>query len=333
MSYADRFALGYAGRTVAITGASGYLGSWLAGSLSNVACHMVLHSRRSEHANPSARVRWICGDVADPDVWRTIVGANVDCIFHLAAHEHRQGSLSDPILDNRVNLQAVLHLVEACARYRRPPRIVFASSANIVSKPESLPVDETSADSPLTVFAIHKLAAEKYLQHYARESGISSVSLRLTNVYGPLDLARHEISLRPSLNRMTWAAVQGGPIMLYGNRHCTRDYLFVDDAVGAFLAAGLAPDIADGSPYLIASGDGRSIESVGQGIADQVKARTRWCPEIRFDDARPLGAAEYRNFVGSAARFRAATGWEPAVDMEAGLSRTVSYFLAACQSC
>src|SRR5262249_4833517 len=155
----------------------------------------------------------------------------------LAAFEHKRGSEFAPAIDLAVNAGATLNLLECCRSRGLKPRIVFASSANIYGQPTRLPVDESFPDQPLTLFAIHKLTSEQYLRFYAREFGIPSVSLRLSNLYGCFHHTSREVVDRVVLNRIMGRALRGDSLELYRNRDKVRDYLHIEDVVSALLAA------------------------------------------------------------------------------------------------
>ena len=185
---------------------------------------------------------------------------------------------------------------------------------------------ETFADDPLTIYAIHKLTAEKYLQYYAREFQIQSVTLRLSNVYGPVP--EYHIGARVVLNRIVREAVRGGPLILYKNYSCVRDYVFVDDVITAFLLAGTSNAPTNGQYFLIGTGVAHRIMDAVNLVADRVALRRGGHrPAVEIDPAAPIEAVEWRHFVADTSRFHAATGWSPQVSLLEGVDRTIDYFL------
>lgn len=320
---AGGLAAGYRGRTVLITGASGFVGGALAGALSRV-CKLVLVVRR-EPSPPflawcEGPHRVIAGDVADPALWESCL-PGVDCVFHCAAYEHRRGAVSNPPVDLAVNAGSVLHLLESCRRLGVQPKLVLASSSNVVGIPAAIPVGEGVADHPLTLYAIHKMTAEWYLRHYARESAIPSVALRLVNVYGPA--WSRDVALRVVVNRMVARAVKDRCLEYFRNGSCVRDFLFIDDAVAAFLAAGCCGELVDGSPVVVGSGSGITLRGLAELVATRVRLVTGEEVEVRENAEAPLSAVERREFVADTARLSAASGWRPAVSLSEGLDRTV----------
>jgi nucleoside-diphosphate-sugar epimerase len=186
-------------------------------------------------------------------------------------------------------------------------------------------LDESFPDTPRTLYSIHKLMAEKYLELYGDKCGIQSVILRLPNVYGPG--VEFELSRRVVLNRIISRAVGGKPLLLFGNRRCTRDYLFIDDLVEALLLAGHRTFPGHCEKFILGSGIGYRIEEMVHLVADRVSFRTGRTPDVRVDEDVTLDPIEWRDFVANHARFSAMTGWSPEVGLAEGIDRTLDYFL------
>jgi nucleoside-diphosphate-sugar epimerase len=314
----------YSGKKILITGANAYLGPKLAHQLSAVDCHLILHGHKNSNfvfPGSRARIESITGDLSLEQAWEDLL-SGVDIIFHLAAHESRN---FEPKLDWAVNAGTVLNLLETCRAHQSVLKIIFASSANLVGITDHLPVDESFADRPLTIYAIHKLTAERYFKYYADHYGIKSVTLRLANVYGPsIDLASFR---RVAFNRMIESALSLGNITLFGNRHCVRDYLYIDDAISAFLTAGAGQNMSDGSFYVVGSGQGYNFSECARLIAETIKLRTGQKPQIANDDLVELVPAEFRNFVADSSRFKRLTGWEAKVSLARGIENTLAYLI------
>jgi len=320
----------YKNKKILITGAAGYLATNLIAQLREIDCHIVCVDLPgvmfTRVAAGKAYVDDVEGDISDPAVWMSNL-ENVDIVFHLAAYEHKHGSEFNPVLDFEVNSRSVLHLLEVCRLNNYFPRIVFSSSSNLVGLPVQLPVNETFKDSPLTLYSIHKLASEKYLQYYAREFGQHSIILRLANVYGP-GLNR-QTSVRVVLNKIIDRASKGKKLVLYSNNACIRDYVWIDDVAAAFLAAAcLGNEYATGQYYLIGNGIGYKMSDVLRMIADKVSRRTGKKTVIQEDTNEKLEAIEWRNFVADTTKFTEATGWKARTSLDEGIDRTVDYFLS-----
>lgn len=316
-------------KKILITGGVGYLATNLIEQLRETDCHIIrvdLPGAMFGSVTGKAYVDDIEGNISDRAVWMSNL-ENVDVVFHLAAYEHKHGSEFNPIMDLEVNSLSVLHLLEVCRLKKYFPRIVFASSSNLVGFPAQLPVNETFQDNPLTMYSIHKLTSEKYLQYYAREFGQHSIVLRLANVYGPV--SNRQASVRVVLNRIIYRALKGEKILLYRNSACIRDYVWIDDVVAAFIAAAcLGNEYATGQYYLIGSGSGYQISDVLRMIADKVAQHTGKKPTIVADTNETLEDIEWRNFVADTYRFTEAAGWKASISLDEGIDRTIDYFLS-----
>lgn len=298
----------YKNKKVVIVGAGGQIGSLLAQKVSALGCraNLIFHDSAS--------------DIGKPDIWNGLV-ADADIIFHLAAHEPKNFK---PELDLEINVRSMLCLLEACRVQGKSPQIVFASSSNVVGAPKKMPVDESFKDNPLTVHAIHKLAAEEYLKLYARNFNIPSITLRLASIYGPsTDI---NLSLRSSINKMINNAAHGLPVRLFANKDKVRDFLYIDDAVDAFIAAG-AVNHPRGEIYIIGSEHGETFGKVADFIASDAAKRLGNKTEIIVDKDVRLSEVETREFVANSTRFKELTGWRPNVSFKDGLALTVDYFI------
>jgi len=319
----------YQGRTILITGGRGYVGSALAQALAGVDCRLILLDQSPEEAwKPAAHTAEVLvlnGDVSLRGTWEKVL-PGVDHVFHLAAKEYFYRSEYDPERDYQFNALPILRLLETCRTKNHRPRIVFASSANLYGLADKLPVNEDSRDSPLTMWAVHKLASEHYLRLYAEQFGIDSISLRLANVYGPT--ARWSTMERVVINKAISMALGGKSLMTYANQSCIRDYVFLDDVVSAFMAAGACCGSTRSPIYVIGSGEGKSIARVWKLIADRVSAHIGKVVSVGYDDSVKIEPLELRNFVADTGLFREATGWKPRMELAQGVDITMHAILS-----
>jgi nucleoside-diphosphate-sugar epimerase len=319
----------YQGRTILITGGRGYIGSAMAQALAELNCRLILLDKSPGDAwRPAAQVAEVLvlnGDVSLRKTWEKAL-PGVDHVFHLAAKEYFYRSEYDPERDFQVNALPILRLLEVCRTQTYRPKIVFASSANLFGLVDTLPVNEDHRDNPLTMWAVHKLAAENYLRLYAQQFDIQSITLRLSNVYGPT--ARWSAMDRVVINKVIAKALNGEALMTYANYGCVRDYVFLKDVVGAFLLAGACCGSTKNLVYVIGSGEGKSIADVWQLIADCVKSNVDKNVSIQSDDSVKIEPLELRNFVADTGRFQKATGWKPRTALAQGIEITVRAILS-----
>jgi UDP-glucose 4-epimerase len=160
-----------------------------------------------------------------------------DVVFHLAAQRDVRHSVDDPAFDAGINVAGTAAVLDA-ARRAGARRLVLASSAAVYGVPDEIPTREGCLAAPISPYGASKAAAETYLALFTRLYGLSSVALRMANVYGPRQDPEGEAGV---VAIFAAAAAVGSPAVVFGDGLQTRDYVHVDDAVAAFLAAAESP--------------------------------------------------------------------------------------------
>lgn len=315
----------YTGKRVLITGGVGFIGSNLALRLVESDAEVTLVDSMIPEYGASLRniepvrdrVHVSFSDVRDAHSLRYIVQGH-DLIFSLAGQISHSESMRDPFTDLDINCRSQLSLLECCRHENRAAKIVFASTRQLYGRPQYLPVDEEHPLMPVDVNGINKLAAERYYTLYHQVYGMDTVSLRLTNTYGPrMDLGSDKKGFTGIFVRK---ALQGDPIQIYGDGTQRRDFNYVDDVVDALLIAG-ASDALAGGVFNLGHPEPRSLlEFVGvlRGLLDF------GFETVPFPEAAQ--AIDIGDYYGDYSKFRDATGWEPKVGLEEGLARTVAYY-------
>lgn len=221
-------------RQVLITGGAGFIG----GNLVEYLCGLggyditVLDIQNPDLTGTSAekRIRYIEGDIRDRSVIADAI-AGVDCIIHLAADTRVMDSIADPDHNFENNIVGTYRLLRA-ARDASVGRFVNASSGGAVLGNQTPPVNETMVAAPLAPYGASKLATEGYCSAFSGAYGLSTISLRISNVYGPL--SGHKESV---VARFLKAILEGRELVVYGDGSQVRDYLFVGDLVKGIRAA------------------------------------------------------------------------------------------------
>lgn len=316
----DRWASGYAGRRVAVTGAGGYVGSALVNALRQGGASVLRVSRQRLPAIVGTQT-WR-GDLEEKSSWAHIVSKS-DVIFHLAGNTSVYASISDPGASLRSTVLPVTLLSAAAQELRRCPRVVFASTATVYGMTDSFPVSEDLPPRPITNYDLHKIFAEQQLQLATAQGILEAVSLRLGNVYGPSE-ASSSSGDRGVLNRITRAALEGATLSVYGGGAYIRDYVYIDDVVRAFMAAGVAEEVR-GRTFNVASGRGVRIIDAFRLVADRVAKATQTRVEVEAV-AWPAGTdeIEFRNFIADVRALSEATGWQPRVQLEEGIDALIA---------
>lgn len=224
-----------------ITGAAGFLGSSLCNYLA-MEGHQVRALDDLSTGDPkslSPDVHFTRGDVNDrPKLWTLL--QEVDCVYHLAARVSVPESINYPREYNASNVGGTVALMEAM-RDVGVRRVVFISSGAVYGDQGEQPLKESASPNPRSPYAVSKLAAEYYVRSIGGLWGIETVSLRVFNAYGP---GQHlPASNPPVVVNMLRQALRGGSLVVHGDGHQTRDYVYVDDVVSAMIAAATAPNL------------------------------------------------------------------------------------------
>lgn len=264
------------------------------------------------------QVTFVKGNILDRPLLNSLV-ENKDIIFHMAAQVGREISMEDPQLDANVNCTGTLNVLEACRTQAHMPKIVFAGSRGQVGEPVYLPVDEKHPDNPTDIYGINKLAAEKYCMLYHHVYDLPVVSLRLNNVYGPR--CQMHANFYGILNWFMSNAMQNQLITVYGKGSQTRDYVYIDDVVDAFIRAAIVVETS-GEVYYIGSGVETIFIDMVQAVVQAVGKGE--IVHIPFPESREK--IDITKFVVSTEKFHQATGWTSAVDLKTGVEQTFAFY-------
>ncbi len=315
-------------KKIVVTGGAGYLASNIVSLLKDVDCQVVRLGRNGANFAPTSgvvKIQDVYADVRDDSIWGKVL-VDVDIIFHLASQTSVYAAQEDPSADLDTNVRPMLAMLEICRKNRLHPTIIFSGTATEVGLPKELPVDEETKNDPITIYDIHKLMAESYLRHYARESVVSGTTLRLANVYGPGP--RSSSADRGILNMMIGRALKGNDLTVYGDGNFMRDYVYVQDVASAFLKAAKHIDRTNGKYFVIGSGIGHTIADAIGLVAKRVEHKTdRHTNVVHVTTPENLSPIENRNFVANNHSFMDAAGWKAEVSLMDGIDRTIDYYM------
>jgi UDP-glucose 4-epimerase len=309
-----------------VTGGLGFIGSNLARRLVDLGADVLLVDSLIPDYGGNLfnihgiedRVRVNVADVRQASTMNYLV-RDREVIFNLAGQVSHIDSMRDPHTDLEINCRSQLTILEACRHCNPGTKVVYASTRQIYGRPESLPVTEQQLVRPTDVNGINKAAGEYYHLVYNNVFHVRASALRLTNVYGPRQLIKH--------NRqgfIAWfirLAIEDREIQIFGDGSQVRDFVYVDDAVEAFLAAG-ATDAVNGEAFNV-GGD----EHIAHRDLVTMLLQMAGSGRYRFVDwPAEKKAIDIGSFYADSSRFKARTGWAPAVDLREGFRRTLAYY-------
>lgn len=323
---ADVAVSAWSGRRVLVTGAGGFVGSWLASRLveegAEVACLLYeRHRRRPSNLRLTGAldaVRPVWGDLADPrSVDRAVAGA--DTVFHLGAQPIVGVANESPVGTFEANVLGTWTLLESCRRSDAVERVVVASSDKAYGDQERLPYTEDMPLNGLYPYDASKACTDILARSYARTYGMAVAVTRMANIYGGGDF-----NLSRIIPGTIVSALRGERPIVRSDGTPVRDYMHVDDAVAAFLllgrraheagVAGEAFNFGTNTPVSVLELVERILAATGRAeLEPTILSPTKIHGEID------------RQFLDSAKAGRV-LGWEAATDLDEGLARSVEWY-------
>lgn len=243
-------------------------------------------------------------------------GQNVAAIFHLAAIPSVQLSIKEPYHTHKVNVNGTVNLLQYSRDYG-VKRFILASSAAVYGDQLSLPHQEDLPVKPLSPYALHKLIGEQYLKLFNQLYGLATVILRCFNVYGPRQNPNSEYAgvICKFIDRIK----NNQPITIYGDGEQSRDFVFIDDVVQAYLLAVTQPTARYlATPINIGSGQAITINKLAEVIQQVSGQKT----EIKHG----LSVVEVRHSVADITKAKDLLNWQPRTSFSEGLQKTYQYF-------
>jgi UDP-glucose 4-epimerase len=316
----------YAGRRVMITGGLGFIGSNLAHHLVALGADVLLvdslipdyGGNLHNIAGIEDRVRVNVADVRQASTMNYLVQGR-DIIFNLAGQVSHIDSMRDPHTDLEINCRSQLTLLEACRHHNPAAKVVYASTRQIYGRPDALPVTEQHLVRPTDVNGINKASGEYYHLVYNNVFGVRACALRLTNIYGPRQLLKH--NRQGFIGWFVRLVLEDQELQVFGDGSQIRDFVYVDDACEAFLMAG-AVDTVNGEAFNV-GGD----EPIAHRDLVELLVATAGSGRYRFVEwPAEKKAIDIGSFYADSSRFKARTGWSPRVRMADGLRQTFDYY-------
>jgi CDP-glucose 4,6-dehydratase len=315
------------GSATFVTGAYGMVGTWLVRALLDRGERVVVLRRdRAARSGPDGvqeRCHVVHGDVVDEALMaRVVVEQQVGTIFHLAAQSIVGAANRSPAPTYTTNIRGTWSVLEA-ARLGGVRRVVVAASDMAYGEHATLPYVEDMALQPRFPYDVSKAATDLIARSYWPSFGLPVATTRFANIYGGGDLNPSRL-----IPELIAAALDGRAPRIRSDGTPERDFLYVEDAVSAYLAIADALDggqAAGACGEAFNAGGGRPV-SVREVVETLARAVGRPLEAV-YDPARATPGEISRQYV-STEKIERVCGWRPAVGLEEGLRRTYEWYAA-----
>ena len=291
-----------------VTGGCGFIGSHLVDRLVELGHEVVvvddLSTSEGRSVNPEATL--IEGSVTDLELLTSAM-KGADCVFHTAAWARVPRSIDDPVGTHAVNVNGTLNVLQA-ARENGVGRVVYSSSSSVYGDQDTHVMQEDMEPNPKSPYALHKYIGEQYGAMFARLFGMSVVSLRYFNVYGPGQTTTGAYVL--VIPRFLKLRDEGRPLTIYGDGEQTRSYTHVSDVVRAnVLAASEELPVGENVVLNVGPNEETSVNEIAAIIGG----------EVEHIIPNPRGEFEELRKSSDCSKARAVLGWEPRVGLAEGI--------------
>lgn len=310
--------INFKGMQVVITGGAGFIGSNLARTLAKEN-HVIIiddlstgYLKNIQDLVDTNKVKFIKGSIADIDLLQNTF-KDVDYVLHQAAIPSVPRSIKDPMKSNAANINGTLNVLIA-AKDNGVKKVVQASSSSAYGDTPTLPKKEDMKPIPLSPYAVSKLAGEYYCQVFTNVYGLSTISLRYFNVYGPRqDPSSEYAAVVPKfINNV----LNKKPPVIYGDGKQTRDFTFINDVVCANI---LAAESKENGIFNVAGGKRISINDLAKSIMNICGTHL----DPIHDDSLP---GDIKHSLADISKAEEKLGYKPKFNLIKGMEETVKWF-------
>lgn len=315
----------YKDKKVIITGGLGFIGSNLAIALCNLGARVTSVDSMIPHYGGNLfningykhKIKVNIADVRDKYAMGALV-RGYDIMFNLAGTLSHIDSITDPHTDLEINCVSQLSILEACKKFNKEIRIVYAGTRGQYGKIRYTPVDENHPLIPTDVNGINKNAGEQYHILYYEIHDMKCCSLRLTNTYGPRHQMRHH--KQGIINWFIRLAIDGAPITLFDKGEIKRDVNYVDDVVDALLRTGQSTKVW-GNVYNV-GGTSHTLREIAEEIVSIANSGSIQYSEYPAN----LKRIEIGSYRADYSKIKKELHWSPKISLHTGLSQTIEYY-------
>ncbi len=302
-----------------VTGAAGFIGAAVAENLVKSGNKVVTIDNLSTGCieRIPEGVEFIYGSTFDQQVIHKLGGRRFDAIIHIAGQSSAEVSFEDPVYDLQTNCQSTLLLLNY-AHKTGCKKFLYASTMSVYGDHENPECSETTELQPKSFYAVGKLASEHYMRIYAHQFDMACTALRLFNVYG---VGQNMSNLKQGMASIYLAmAINEREIAVKGSKDRFRDFVYIDDVVGAFLSA-LTREC--GYECLnICTGKRTTVERVIEAIVSRLSGEIR----VTYTDGTP---GDQFGIYGNNSKAKEIIQWEPRWRFEDGITEMVDWAVSS----
>jgi nucleoside-diphosphate-sugar epimerase len=304
-----------------ITGIAGFIGSSIARALLERGEQVrgidnLATGKRENIEEIADRIDFREADLLDLDAMKEVC-QGVECVYHEAAIPSVPKSVLDPLGSNQANVDGTVNILIA-ARDAKVRRVLYAASSSAYGDTPTLPKREDMTPNPISPYAVAKLASEYYMISFFRCYGLETVSLRYFNIFGPRQDPTSPYS--GVLAKFITQMLRGEQPTIFGDGSQSRDFTYIDNAVRANLLAAQAPAAkVVGRVFNVATGTRVDLNQT----FELLKKMTGYSGNVKYATERE---GDIRHSLADISLATKALGYEPKVNFEEGLQRTVEWY-------
>lgn len=308
-------------KKVLVTGGAGFIGSHLVDDLIQEGCYVKvmdnLTTGRLENLarhKDDKKFNFVKGDITEySEVADSMEG--IDIVFHLACLGVRH-SIKHSFANHRVNAEGTLFVLQEAYK-KNIEKFIYCSSSEVYGTAECVPMPESHPTLPCTIYGASKLAGEAYTRSFYKTYGFNTIILRPFNTYGPR--SHHKGSAGELIPKSIVRALNGAPILIFGDGSQTRDYTYVEDTARALVESAKCDEIS-GLTLNIGSNLEISVNQIAENILEMIEASSSG---IEYTKNRP---GDVLRLYADVTAFNKLTNWKPLVSFEEGLQKTILWF-------
>lgn len=308
-------------KAVLVTGATGFIGSWLAESLVNSGAKVTIIAKKGETIGTKSvdtflnRINVETGDIRDQKFVED-VSSEKEIIFHLAAVTQVLYSIKNPRETVEVDVTGTLNFLEAIRNNNANTFFVFASTDKVYGEPKYVPIDEGHSLSAKSPYDASKLGADQLVQSYNTTYGIKTAISRCSNVIGGRDS-----NILRAIPSFVYAIMNDKNPKIRSNGKMIRDYMYVDDAVRAIMTLGEKQQKTNGFAFNFGTGKPTTVLELADEVLKNF-GKTNVKLEILNETIK--GEIERQYLSNKLAREK--LGWEPQTIFSEGVRKSVEWY-------